>query len=56
MRTKIELCMSKLVIIAGLEGPTEVRVEQNGGALCFDPSFGPLPALYRMLQAPHGQQ
>jgi hypothetical protein len=48
--------MSKPVIIAGLEGPTEVGVGQNGSASGLDLPFGPLPALYRVLQAPRGQQ
>jgi hypothetical protein len=48
--------MCKHVIIAGLEGPTEAGVEQNGSALGLDPAFGSLPALYQVLQAPHGQQ
>jgi hypothetical protein len=56
VRTQIQLRMSKPVINAGFEGSTEVGVEQNGGALCLDPSFGPLPALHRVLQAPHSQQ
>jgi len=49
VRTQIETRMSKPVIIAGLEGPTQVEVEQNGGALRPDPSFGLLPALYWVL-------
>jgi hypothetical protein len=49
VRTQIETRMSKPVIIAGLERPTQVEVEQNGGALRPDPSFGLLPALYWVL-------
>ncbi len=59
MRTQIRLRMSKPVIIAGFEGSTEVgssKMAARCAWICLDPTFGPLPALYRVLQAPHSQQ